>query len=206
MRRSYLFVRHGRAVYQEKGFRRSDHPESTDFPLSERGRAQAEEVAPALLRLGILRVASSELLRARQTAGAIAAAGALPYEHAWGGLDEIHPGTLRVGAPKEAAERWSFWDGYGGARAVRRYARAGVSTRGWELRPAEDRILGILRRLDGLDEPRIAVVGHGYWILLASLFVRGRVRYRWIENCSVTRVDADGEGHYRLVRFAARLS
>lgn len=205
MNRSYFFVRHGRAAYQEKGFVLAEHPPGVDFPLSEAGRAQACGVAPRVLRLGVTRVVSSELARARATACAIADAGRLPFDHHIGALNEIHPTSLRVDPPGDAHERWSWWDGYLAARAVRRSVATGKPVRGWELRAAEDRILGVLRRLDELVDLRVAVVGHGYWILLASLFVRGRVRYRWIENCSVTRIDADGEGRYRLVSFASVL-
>ena len=205
MKRSYFFVRHGRAVYQEKGFVRAEHPPGLDFPLSEAGRLQAREVAPRVLRLGVTRVVSSELARARETASAIAEAGRLAFGHRIGALNEIHPTSLKVNPPGDASERWSFWDGYLAARAVRRIVATGKPVTGWELRPVEDRILGVLRRLDEIADPRIAVVGHGYWILLASLLVRGPVRYRWIENCSVTRIDADGEGRYRLVSFASVL-
>ena len=203
MRRSYFFVRHGQAVYQEKGFVRADHPADTDWPLSPTGILEAGRMAPAVLRFGVERVVSSKLRRARQTAAAIRAAGRVPHEHAWGALNEIHPAVIRAGHVGHAPERWSYSEGYRAAQAVRRYvARGRRPVGGWELRPIEDRILGVLHRLDELREPRIAVVSHGLWILLASLFVGGRVRYRWIGNCSVTRIDAEGRGGYRLVSFA----
>lgn len=201
MRRSYYFVRHGQAVYQQKGFDRSRFAADVDWPLSTVGVAQAHRVAPALLQVGVERVVSSRLERARHTASIVADAGRLPHEHLWAGLNEIHPSTLRALPPEGSEDRWSWWDGWMAARAVRGYV-GGRQPRGWDFRNAEDRVFGVLTRLDALEESRIAVFGHGYWILLASLLVRGRVRYRWIDNCSITRIDADGEGRYRLVAFA----
>lgn len=202
MKRSYLFVRHGQAVYQQRGFDRAAHPPDTDWPLSSEGVSQAHAAAPGLLRLGVERIISSELARARQTAEILADVGGLPYAHRWGGLNEIHPSTLRAAVDRTARQTWSWWDGWLAARAVRRHVR-GKTPRGWDPRPAEDRVFGMLSRLDRLDEPRVAIVCHGYWILLAALLVRGQVRYRWIANCSVTRIDADGRGKYRLVSFAS---
>lgn len=201
MRRSYFFVRHGRAVYQDRDFRREDHPPTTDWPLSPRGLEQARSVAAPVLRFGIERVLSSGLARARETAQAIAEQGRVPYEHRWSPLNEIHPESLRRGH-SSSPESWSWTQGWRVARVVRKYARTGRRDREFDVRGLEERVLGVLGRLDALDEERVVVVGHGFWILLASLLVRGEVRYRWIDNCSVTRIDADGEGRYRLVSFA----
>ncbi len=204
MKRSYFFVRHGQAIYQERGFDRSRYPADLDWPLSSTGEAQAHAVAPALLRLGVERAVSSKLERARRTAGVIAERGGIPYDDRWGALNEIHPTRLRAGMHETEQEKWSWLDGWRAARAVRARVRTGATPPGWDLRAAEERVFTVLRRLDAIPEPRLAVVGHGYWILLASLLVRGRVRYRWIANCSITRVDADGAGRYRLVSFAIK--
>jgi len=201
VRRSYFFVRHGQAVYQQKGFDRSAHPRDTDWPLSSEGVSQVHRAAPGILRNGVGRVISSRLARARQTASILSEVGALPYDDRWGSLNEIHPTTLRAAIDRADLDTWSWWDGWLAARAVRKHVR-GRTPAGWDPRPAEDRVMGVLARLDRLDEPRVAVVCHGYWILLAALLVRGQVRYRWIANCSLTRIDADGRGRYRLVSFA----
>lgn len=203
MKRSYFFVRHGQAIYQQRGFDRSKYPRDIDWPLSSTGEAQAHAVAPALMRLGVERAVSSKLERARRTATVIAERGRIPYDDRWGALNEIQPTRLRLGMGETVQDQWSWLDGLRAARAVRARLRTGATPRGWDLSNAEERVAHVLGRLDALPEPRIAVVGHGYWILLASLLVRGEVRYRWIGNCSVTRIDADGEGRYRLVSFAA---
>ncbi len=203
MKRSYFLVRHGQAIYQERGFVRAAHPPDTDWPLTSLGEAQAHAVAPVLLRFGVERAVSSELERATRTASVIAERGRLPYEDRWGALNEIHPTRLRAGRAHTEQEEWSFLDGWRGARAVREATRTGRAPPGWELDATRERIFGVLGRLDALPEPRIAIVGHGYWILLTALFLRGKLGYRWIANCSVTRIDADGAGRYRLVSFAS---
>lgn len=201
MNRSYYFVRHARAVYQHAGFRWEDHPRGTDWPLSSAGEAQAEEAATKVLAHGVRRVVSSKLARAVSTASAISRYGELPYEHRWGALNEIHPRVMRDG--QEGAS-WSWWEGWRAARAVKRYVRTGDVHRIYDPRAVEDRVRGALARLDELPDDRVAVVSHGFFILLAALFVGGEVRYRWIDNCSVTRIDADGRGDYRMVAFAQR--
>ena len=205
MKRSYFFVRHGQAIYQERGFDRSRYPKDLDWPLSSTGEAQAHAVAPRLLRFGIERTVSSKLERARRTASVIAERARIPYDDRWGALNEIHPTRLRVGMESTEQDTWSWLDGLRGARALRARLRTGEAPKGWDLSNVEERVSSVLARLDALPEPRIAVVGHGYWILLASLLVRGQPRYRWIANCSVTRIDADGLGGYRLVSFASVL-
>lgn len=199
MKRSYFFVRHARAVYQEKGFRREDHPPGTDWPLAPIGQAQAEEAAARVLRHGVERVISSRLARAVATAEALARAGRLPYEHRWGALNEIHPQSLRRAA---VPDRWSWWEGWRAARATRRYVRRGRPEGTYDPREAEARVRGVLARLDEMPHRAVAVVSHGFFILLTSLLIGGEVGYRWIDNCSITRVDADGAGRYRLVYFA----
>ena len=203
MHRSYFFVRHGRAVYQEPGFRPGDHPKGTDWPLSEVGHGQARAVAPALLRFGAERVVSSDLARARQTAGRIAAHG-LPYEHRWAELNELDPRRLRTG-PWPFPEPPEWWSGYRMVRAMARHTGGGRAW-GWDVSGVHERVQAVLGRLDTLEERRVAVVGHGYWILLATVALGGALRPRWIDNCSVTRIDADGKGRYRVVCFAQRMA
>ena len=91
------------------------------------------------------------------------------------------------------------------ARGARGEVAVGRGSPGWSSRLARERGDVGDERLDALREPRVAVVGHGFWILLAALLVGGQVPFRFIANCSVTRVDADGAGRYRLVSFASVL-
>jgi broad specificity phosphatase PhoE len=195
--RTYLFLRHAQALHQTRTLQPSiGMTGGIDWPLTERGRAQAAATGATLRHADIQRVVSSQLLRARQTAEHIACAAGVPYDHAWAELDEIPPRTLRRGA----AGRPEWLEGMLGAWRVHRHARG--ARREIALADVEGRIREVLARLDAMNQERIAIVSHGYWILLMALLVPGRFRLRWIANCSVTRVDALRAGAYRLVSFA----
>lgn len=200
MERSYFFVRHGRAVYQERGFRPADHPEGPDWPLAPIGHRQARAVAPTLASYGVERVISSGLRRARQTAAGIAEGG-LPYAHAWPDLNEVEPRHLRAAPRRLRLPAPDWWSGWQMARAMRQHVR-GRPPDGWRVADVERRVREVLGRLDRMGERRIAVVGHGFWILLATVALEGPLRPRWVDNCSITRVDADGRGRYRVLCFA----
>ena len=139
--------------------------------------------------------------RSRQTAGHIAREGRLPYDHAWPELDELRPRALRASRPRWRRPDWL--EGWAMARSMRRHAR-GEPVAGWPIAEVDERVRAVLTRLDALDEPRVAIVGHGFWILMVAVMLGGPRPLRWIHNCSVTRVDADGAGGYRLVSFAQR--
>ncbi|HET9599219.1 MAG TPA: histidine phosphatase family protein, partial [Anaeromyxobacteraceae bacterium] len=82
-------VRHGESAGNvDPALRRGDDP-----PLTERGRAQAARAAAALAGKGVRAVFSSPLRRARETAGAIAAAAGVEV-HAVDGFGEVEMGTL----------------------------------------------------------------------------------------------------------------
>lgn len=194
--RTYLFVRHAEAVHQARAFEPGARALGGDWPLTTRGGAQADAAGVRLAQAGIERVVSSTLRRARETAERIARTARVPYEHAWPELDEIPPRTLRP----VPADRPEWLEGILGAWHVRRHARG---VRGpLELARVERRVAEVLARLDAMDEARIAVVSHGYFILLLALLVPGGFRLRWLGNCSITRVDATAPGRHRLVSFA----
>jgi len=70
-----------------------------------------------------------------------------------------------------------------------------------------ERTNSILERLDNLPETSIAVIGHGYWIFFLALNVLGGSgrnipKLSFVKNCSITRIDSDGPGKYRLAYFA----
>ncbi len=198
MHRSYFFVRHGRAVYQERGFDHRSYPLGTDWPLAPMGHEQAKAVRAPLLTRGVERVVSSALERAKQTAGHIAEQ-TVPYEHRWPALNELQPKKLR-----RSRDRRPEWvDGVGMARAMRRFSQ-GRPTGEWDIDGVASRVDDVLRRLDRMPEPRLAVVCHGFWIWMLAVRLGGPPRLRWIQNTSVTRVDADGRGRHRLVSFAVR--
>lgn len=196
--RTYLFVRHAEALHQSRAPLPSSYVPGSDWPLTERGERQARAVAPSIRAARVERIVSSELLRARQTAAIVADAIGVAAGEAWGELDEIAPRVLRT----STVRRPEWLDGILGAWRVRRHGRGRDGSR--EIAAVEERVRGVLARLDAMPERRIAIVGHGYWILLMALIVPGPFRLRFIDNCSVTRVDADGSGEHRLIEFARR--
>lgn len=194
----YLFVRHAHALHQARAYEfgaRTVAPPG-DWPLTARGERQAHAAGRALREAGIERVVSSTLRRARETAERIAERAGVPYEHAWPELDEIPPRTLR----RSESGRPEWLEGLVGAWHVRRHARGASCP--LELKPVEARVRKVLARLDAMDEEHIAVVSHGYFILLMALLTPGRFRMRWIANCSATRIDRVPPGEHRLVYFA----
>ena len=167
-----------------------------DWPLTARGERQASLTGSLLAHAGIERVVSSTLRRARETAEHIARQASVPYEHAWPELDEIPPRTLRPAGTR----RPEWLEGIVGVWHVHRHTRG---VRGpLELAALERDLARVLARLDAMGEQRIAIVSHGYLILLLALLVPGDLRLRWIANCSITRVDAIRPGLHRLVSFA----
>jgi len=91
-----VLLRHGRTEWNDAG-RAQGH---ADVPLDEVGLAQAKEVAPVLAALRPVSLWSSDLARAAQTAGAVAAeAGLEPVLDAR--LREFDIGPNRVGLTSE---------------------------------------------------------------------------------------------------------
>lgn len=103
-----ILVRHGESEGNERGLFRG----RTDFPLTERGRTQARELAQALTGKDIRAVYTSPLIRARETAELIASACDAPMEERQGftnmalGAWEGHPKTEIA---QENPEEWSLW-------------------------------------------------------------------------------------------------
>ena len=171
-----------------------------DLPLTPLGEAQAQAVAERLAPLGLAAVYSSDLLRATQTAGAIAAATGLPVaidER----LREVDVGGWEGLTSDEARERDP--DGH---------ARWTAGDTGWtdgETYPAmADRVVAavedIAARHDG--GAAIAIVGHGGPIraLVAhavDLPGDGRRQLAPSPNGGISVIDAT-PSRWTLVRYA----
>jgi broad specificity phosphatase PhoE len=175
-------VRHGETSANLEGVWHG----STDGPLSPRGREQALRVA------GFLRdrhadasaIYSSPLLRARETAGAIA--GRLGLEpRLEKGLAEFDLGTWEGKTYRELHERHRLWD------EMRRdpdFAPHG----GESPRRVAERIVEALRRI-GASHPgeRVIVVAHGGALSLglAALVDGDYTRWRRVmANCAVSEL------------------
>jgi broad specificity phosphatase PhoE len=145
-----LLARHGESDWNRarrwQGF--------ADRPLTERGRAQAAELAERFADIALDAVYSSDLQRARETAAAVASAQGLEAT-ALPALREVNVGSWE-GLTREEAER-RFPDGF------RRWRAGGT---GWEdgetYGEMSGRVLGavgeIARRHDG---GRVLIVSHG---------------------------------------------
>src|SRR5689334_22475321 len=92
-----LLVRHGESTANERNVLQGN---TIDEPLSAAGREQAREVAEALKRFPVRRVYSSGLLRARETAAAIAAVHGLEVVP----VPELHEVDVGQWAGKRIAE------------------------------------------------------------------------------------------------------
>jgi ribonuclease H / adenosylcobalamin/alpha-ribazole phosphatase len=155
-------IRHGESVSNAEPGR--DLPDATGDMLTERGHAQAAQAARHLTGLGITRLWSSPLLRARETAAPIAAELGLEIEiH-----DELRElreasGHGELSGEEQRLRRWSTWMA----------AHPGDPD---HAPPGAESFNAMLARVEALKEAwlehpeeRILAVSHG--ILLRFLFV-----------------------------------
>lgn len=192
-----ILVRHGESLGNVT--RRMQERED---PLTDRGRAQAREIAAHLRARGdIGAIYASPLARARETSQIIGAAvGIAPQPRE--ALAEINVGSAAgmsfedwsIQFPAEA-ERWRL----GGAGYVFPGGESGRQV-GERTAAEMDRIVAAHR-----DDPRtVAVVSHGgalSWILAHLL---GETTEEWptyeFDNCSLTELVVDGDQATLIVR------
>jgi broad specificity phosphatase PhoE len=190
--RSLLLVRHGQSTWNAEGRWQG----WSDPPLSELGRAQAEDAVDDLRHLEVTGVASSDLVRARETAAVIAAGLDLGEPLIDGDLREYDVGDwegltrpeIEAGWPEQLA-RW---------REGRLLATPGGETRAhFVTRTAE--ALARLSRLHDLGNT-LVVVTHGGVIRAVEQF-SGTERSPVIENLAGRWFTVGPDG--RLVPGAA---
>lgn len=181
------FVRHGENL---ANLTREFSHRVVDYPLTERGVAQAQATARYFRDKDITAVYSSPLLRAQQTAGIIGAALGLPV-HTVEAFREVNVGMLELHPPSE--EHWALHDrilaDWMSGRALSRFPN------GEDLTMLVQRVQQGLRDvLRGHEERQIAIVAHG-GILAATVgtfcdgVIRGEPgRLPSISNCAVTRM------------------
>jgi len=97
-----FLARHGETDWNAEGRWQGQ----TDVPLNPRGREQAREIARRLRGEGIRAVASSDLLRARDTAAIVAAELGLEVNHVDAALRERRFGSFEGLTREEAADRF----------------------------------------------------------------------------------------------------
>jgi broad specificity phosphatase PhoE len=189
-------VRHGESAGNlNPAARRSDDP-----PLTERGRAQAARAAAALVSRGLRAVFSSPLRRARETAGAVAAAAGVPVRAA-DGFGEVDMGAL---ADPETAE------GRAEREALFAAWLAGDRRRAF---PGGEDFASVTRRVrDGLASVAgassggpVAVVTHRMALVAAAELCAppgAPLDGGGCPNGSITTLESDRSGGWRLVAWA----
>ena len=194
-----------------------------DPPLSETGKDQALAVARAVSRLDIQCLVSSNLARSIETASIISSETGIAYNDRIEDLREFAPGTNEIEkSPLIRFILWKHWPLLLREKvAARTYKmlvvyfliqwRRGKTKGGDSLSQIRSRIKKVFSELDAHPAKRIAVVGHGYWIMFMALLVLGNgkldfLRLNWVENCSITAISSDGQGNYKLEFFAQNKS
>lgn len=176
----FYFVRHGQSeanVLREISNRGQRHP------LTDLGREQVTALAERLRDAGIVRLYSSPLLRARQTADILAAAWGIDYE-VTDALREFDCGVAEGRADEDAWDLWhwvvdEWFAGHPEARIEG----------GESLIDVRDRFVpfvhGLAERYG--DEPGvIACVGHGGLYMTMFSMALGLVDPAWLESQSLS--------------------
>lgn len=183
-----LLVRHGESV----GNAEDRMQGSSDFPLSERGRAQARALGAFLAERGLLwdRHYASPLSRARETAAIVAETSGGSRAEPEPALAELHAGALEGLTFSDIAARFPSY-------ATRRIDELGdyAEFDGESYEAVQERARGLRERLEARHRAgaeRVLLVGHGgfnYQLLkqLVCLPVP-RVCIVRMGNCSLTQV------------------
>lgn len=111
MRKDFYIFRHGETDYNKQGRWQGC---SIDLPLNETGKLQAEALAQKVKNLGLEVVYSSPLIRAQQTAQAVAAINGVQVKtlpELIEGCVGICEGMLRSEVEKEHPDIWAEWYG-----------------------------------------------------------------------------------------------
>jgi broad specificity phosphatase PhoE len=188
-------VRHGEsAANVDPAARRRDDP-----PLTERGRAHAARAASALAGAGLAQVCASPLRRARETAETIAAAAGVPVRVVHG-LQEVDMGSLAAAdAGAGRAEREAIFAAWLAGDRRRRFP--GGEDFSAVARRVSERLRAVAREAPGA---RVALVTHRMPIAAAASLCAaggGAVPPGGCANGSITVVEVDGAGGFRLVTY-----
>lgn len=191
-----LLVRHGESEWNALGRLQGQ----ADPPLSKLGRRQAAHVASRLVDEGVEAIVSSDLVRAAETAGALASGVGLEVERRED-LREVDLGSW-TGASRdqlqaEVPELWRRWrvEGVEGWEGGEKYAdamlRIGAA------------VASIAAEHEGTT---VVAVSHGGSIRLATCHLLGMPadqlgRIMSIGNASITEFLVEPDGTGRLVRL-----
>lgn len=184
-RTKLVLVRHGQTDSNAAGRFQGQQ----DVPLNRIGRSQADAVAERLVRLRASRVVTSDLLRARATAEAVAAASGLGVE-VDDRLREIHVGSWQGRTAAEVAAETPWFED-----ALRSGADFRRSDTGETAEEAGERVAEVLRELAARHPHETTiVVGHGLALrvgmcLFLGLGLESSFALSGLWNCSWTILD-----------------
>jgi len=178
--RRILRARHGETEWNALG-RLQGH---TDIPLNEAGRAQARALAQSVAGAGIAAIATSDLVRARETGEIVAAALGLGAPVIEPGLRErrfgVFEGLTRDQCAAQHPEAWRAWQ-----------ARTGGPPGAEPREQAIARMAEALARLAAAEGGPALVVSHGGVMRLWLMDILGE-DVPLISNAAVFAIDHDG--------------
>lgn len=177
-----------------------------DYPLTAKGRLQAEQTAAYLSRYPVTQVFTSPLQRARETAEIIAAGVGAPVA-VLEGFRELNVGTLEAEPPSAAS--WRLHDDI-----VRAWADGDAEARfpeGENFTELVARVRGGYEAMcRGRDGETLVLVAHGGSLGLPLLALASNLDRELLRpthhNCAVSELEASLDKdalHLRLVRWAS---
>lgn len=177
-----------------------------DYPLTDKGRLQAEQTASYLSRYPVTQVFSSPLQRAQETAALIAAKTTGRAAETLEDFRELNVGTLEAQPPTAAS--WQLHDDI-----VRRWATGDAAARFPEGEDYSELTARVRRGYEtvcrGRDGETLVIVAHGGSLGLPLLTLVPNLDRELLRvthhNCAVSELEASFEGRalsLRLVRWA----
>lgn len=226
-KKEYYFIRHAIPINDTGSFHLSvfdkDMLGEIDESLSEKGKRQAAELKKIINQLDIQRIVSSTRKRAAETAKIISYETQIPFDLQFERLVEINLGSplLKKSRPARKvlsgllSKRWPKQMkkiiGQGLILGLTVYYflqwNRGKTTGGDPLPEIFRKVEEMLKVLDSFPQERIAIVCHAGWISFLAVKILGGSRKNFlklsrVDNCSLTRIDSNGQGKYELRFFA----
>ncbi len=222
-KKEYYFIRHALPLNDVGSFHLSvfdkDAMGEIDEPLSNKGMQQASSLKKTIKQLNIQCIVSSTMKRAKETAKIISSETGITYDHQFEKLVEVaighYPVKHNMLIQVLLSKRWP--------RQIRKLLdwvlssglpfyyfwqwRCGRTIGGESSSDIYQRINEMLQILDSFSEERIVIVGHSGWISFLCTKILGEslwnfLKYSWVDNCSITRIDSNGNGTYQLQFFS----
>ncbi|MCB0090668.1 MAG: histidine phosphatase family protein [Caldilineaceae bacterium] len=186
MNMEILLIRHGE---NKANITREFSCKHVDYPLTEKGKLQAQQTADALTDLKIDMIVSSPLLRAKQTAAAICKQTKGTFEVAEE-LREINVGDLELRPPSDSARAYFF-------EVINEWNQGNLDARfagGESGKELKERFHSIIKKYVELPLERVLFVGH------AGIFLNGIAHLCHLDkdiefyaqshpNCSISKIE-----------------